>query len=82
MSLVSYIVVLLIIWMILFFIFLPMGVNISEHHKEGFASSAPDKTNLKIKVIASFLISFIPASIIYWIVEKELLIGFLNNNML
>ena len=41
--------------------------------KEGFANSAPDKTNLKIKVIISFLISFIPSYFIYWIVENELL---------
>ena len=71
MSLVYYIVVFLMIWMILFFISLPLGVNISDHHEEGFANSAPDKTNLKIKVSASFLISFIPASIIYWVVEKN-----------
>ena len=82
MSLVSYIVVFLIIWMILFFISLPIGINISQHHKDGFASSAPDKTNLKIKFTASFLISFIPASIIYWVVEKEIFNNFFNNDML
>ncbi len=82
MSLISYIVVLLIIWMILFFISLPIGVNISEHHKEGLANSAPDKTNLKIKVVASFLISFIPTSIVYWLIEKELFNNFFNYNML
>ncbi len=82
MSLVSYIVVLLIIWMILFFIFLPIGINVSEHHEEGLANSAPVKTNLKIKVISSFFISFIPASIIYWVVEKELFINFFNNFIL
>ena len=76
MSLVSYIVVFLITWMILFFVFLPIGVNVSEHHEEGFANSAPDKTNLKTKVIASFIISFIPSSVIYWAVEKELFNNF------
>ena len=50
-----HIVVFLIIWMILFFISLPIGINVSQHHQEGFANSAPDKTNLKIKVITSFL---------------------------
>jgi len=34
MSLVSYIVVFLMIWMISFFISLPIGVNVSEHHEE------------------------------------------------
>ena len=82
MSLVSYIVVFLIIWMILFFICLPIGINVSQHHKEGFANSAPDKTNLKTKAITSFLISFVPASIIYWVVEKELFKNFFNNSML
>ena len=82
MSLVSYIVVFLIIWMILFFISLPIGVNISNHHQEGFANSAPDKTNLKIKVIASFLVSFIPASIIYWVVENKLFNSFFYNTIL
>ena len=82
MSLVSYIVVFLIIWMILFFISLPIGLNVPERHEEGFANSAPDKTNLKMKVITSFLISFIPASVIYWVVEKELFINFFDNNIL
>ena len=82
MSLVSYIVVFLMIWMIAFFISLPIGVKVSENHEEGFANSAPDKTNLKIKVIASFIISFIPTSVIYWIVEKELFNKFFNNNIL
>tara|TARA_B100000963_G_scaffold148736_1_gene129718 strand:- start:351 stop:545 length:195 start_codon:yes stop_codon:yes gene_type:complete len=62
--------------MILFFISLPIGVNVSEYHEEGFANSAPDKTNLKIKVFVSFIISFIPATLIYWVVEKELLIKY------
>ena len=79
MSLVSYIVVFLMIWMILFFISLPIGVNVSEHHEEGFANSAPDKTNLKSKVIISFFISFLPASLIYWVIEKKLFYNFFNN---
>ena len=82
MSLVSYIVVFLISWMVLFFISLPIGINISDDHEEGFANSAPDKTNLKIKVFASFLISFIPASIVYWVVEKKIFNNFFYNNIL
>ena len=70
------------IWMILFFISLPIGVKVSEHHEEGFANSAPDKTNLKTKVIISFLISLIPASLIYWVIEKKLFVNFLNNYIL
>ena len=82
MSLVSYIVVFLMIWMIAFFISLPIGVKVSENHEEGFANSAPDKTNLKKKVIDSFIISFIPSSLIYWVVEKKLFNILFNNNIL
>ena len=67
------------IWMISFFISLPIGINVSEHHEEGFANSAPDKTNLKTKLIISFLISFIPASLIYWVIEKRIFYNFFNN---
>ena len=70
------------IWMISFFISLPIGVNVSEHHEEGLANSAPDKTNLKTKVTISFLISFIPTSLIYWVIEKKLFDNFFNNYIL
>ena len=82
MSLVSSIVVFLMIWMISFFISLPIGVNVSSHHEEGFANSAPDKTNLKTKVIISFLISFIPTSLIYWVIEKKIFDNIFNNYIL
>ena len=70
------------IWMISFFISLPIGVNVSDYQEKGFANSAPDKTNLKTKVIISFLISFIPASLIYWVIEKKLFDNFFNNYIL
>ena len=70
------------IWMILFFISLPISVKVSEHHEEGFANSAPDKTNLKTKVIISYIISFIPASLIHWVIEKKLFDNFFNNYIL
>ncbi len=82
MSLVSYIVVFLINWMILFFMSLPIGVNVSEKHEKGLASSAPDKPNLKIKVLGSFIISSIPSSVIYWVVEKEIFNKFFNITIL
>ena len=70
------------IWMILFFVSLPIGVKVSEHHEQGLANSAPDKTNLKTKVIISFLISFIPASLIYWVIEKKIFDNIFNNYIL
>ena len=82
MSLVSYIVVFLMIWMILFFISLPIGLDVSEHHDVGLANSAPDKTNLKTKVVISFLISFIPASLIYWVIETKIFDNLFNDYIL
>ena len=70
------------IWMISFFISLPIGVNVSERHEKGFANSAPDKTNLKTKIIISFLISFIPATLIYWVIEKKFIDNIFNNYIL
>ena len=70
------------IWMISFFISLPIGVNVSERHEKGFANSAPDKTNLKKKIIISFLISFIPATLIYWVIEKKFIDNIFNNYIL
>ena len=69
-------------WMISFFISLPIGVYVSENHDEGMANSAPDKANLKTKIIISFLISFIPASLIYWVIEKRLFDNIFNNYVL
>ena len=68
--------------MISFFISLPIGVNVSEKHEEGMANSAPEKTNLKTKVIVSFLISFVPASLIYLVIEKKLFDNIFNNYVL
>ena len=70
------------IWMISFFISLPIGVKVSENHKEGMANSAPDKANVKTKVIISFLISFVPASLIYVVIEKKLFDKFFNSYIL
>ena len=70
------------IWMISFFISLPIGVNVSEHHQEGLANSAPDKTNLKTKVIISFIISFFIAFLIYWVIEKKIFDNISNNYIL
>ena len=79
MSLVSFILVHLMMWLIVFFMSLPFGVKVVENPEEGNANSAPIKTNLKLKFILSFLISLLPSLFIYWIVEYGLLENFINN---
>ena len=66
-------------WLIVFFMSLPFGVEVVENPEEGNANSAPIKTNLKLKFILSFLISLLPSLFIYWIVEYGLLENFINN---
>ena len=66
-------------WLIVFFMSLPFGVEVVENPEEGNANSAPIKTNLKLKFILSFLISLLPSLFIYWIVEYGLLENFIKN---
>ena len=79
MSTVSFILVHLMMWLIVFFMSLPFGVKISDQPEKGNANSAPIKTNLKVKIILSFLIAFVPSIFTYWIVEQGLLQNFVEN---
>ena len=79
MSTVSFILVHLMIWLVIFFISLPIGVKVSDQPEKGNANSAPIKTNLKLKFFWSFLIAFFPSIFTYWIVQQGLLQNFLEN---
>ena len=79
MSTVSFILVHLMMWLIVFFMSLPFGVEVSDKPKQGNANSAPIKTNLKLKFFLSFIITFIPSLFTYWIVSEGLLKYFLTN---
>ena len=46
MSIVSLIVVLFIMWLIVFFMFLPIGIKVPKNIIQGHATSAPEKTNI------------------------------------
>ena len=59
MSIVSFLVVVFIFWLIFFFIFLPIGLEIPENHQFGHANSSPKKTYLFLKFILSFITSLI-----------------------
>ena len=79
MSTVSFILVHLMMWLIVFFMSLPFGVKVSDKPKQGNANSAPIKTNLKLKFFLSFIIAFVPSVFTYWIVVKGLLKNFVTN---
>ena len=79
MSLVSLFLVFLMIWLIVFFMSLSFGVNVSEEKMMGNAKSAPDNPNLKSKLLISLFISLIPTLIIYWLINNNVLFDLIIN---
>ena len=69
MSLVSFLVVVFILWLIFFFIFLPIGLEIPKDHEFGHANSSPKKTYLPLKIVLSFTSSLITSLIIYYFIK-------------
>ena len=79
MSIVSIFLVFLMVWMIIFFMSLPIGISVSKDSELGNANSAPTKTHLKLKVILCTIISLAPTYLIYWLVKTEYLFLIIQN---
>jgi predicted secreted protein len=79
MSAVSAILVYLIIWMIVFFISLPIGINVSKELIPGNANSAPVKTNLKAKFFYSILIALPLTYLVILLVKNDTIVTFINS---
>jgi|TARA_B110000238_G_scaffold159977_1_gene173586 predicted secreted protein len=79
MSVVSAILVYLIIWMIVFFISLPIGINVSKELIPGNANSAPVKTNLKAKFFYSILIALPLTYLVILLVKNDSIVTFINS---
>ena len=79
MSIVSIFLVFLMVWMIIFFMALPIGISVSRNSELGNANSAPTKTHLKLKVILCTIISLAPTYLIYWLVKTEYLFLIIQN---
>jgi predicted secreted protein len=79
MSVVSAILVYLIIWMIVFFISLPIGINVSKELIPGNANSAPVKTNLKAKFFYSILIALPLTYLLILLVKNDSIVTFINS---
>ena len=79
MTIVSIFLVFLMVWMIIFFMSLPIGISISRDSELGNANSAPTKTHLKLKVILCTIISLAPTYLIYWLVKTEYLFLIIQN---
>ena len=59
MSIFTNLLIFILIWWILFFIFLPINIKVSQKIESGHANSAPEKPNLLIKFIITSLLSII-----------------------
>ena len=79
MSVVSAILVYLIVWMIVFFISLPIGINVSKELIPGNANSAPVKTNLKAKFFYSILIALPLTYLVILLVKNDSIVTFINS---
>ena len=79
MSVVSTILVYLMIWMIVFFMSLPIGVNVSKESIPGNANSAPVKTNLKAKIFYSTIITLPLTYLVISLVENNFIVTFINS---
>jgi len=79
MSAVSAILVYLIIWMIVFFISLPIGINVSKELIPGNANSAPVKTNLKAKFFYSILIALPLTYLVILLFKNDFIVTFINS---
>jgi predicted secreted protein len=66
-NIMTFIIVLTIFWVITVFMILPIGAKPPEKPALGHADSAPEKSYMGIKLLASFSISLV-LTMVYWYV--------------
>ena len=74
MSIISIIVVFVILWWLVLFMSLPVGVKTEENPESGNMVGAPENPNLKIKIVATTLITMLLTTAYYFAVEKKLIV--------
>lgn len=65
MTLVSGIVVQQILWWLVFFVVLPIGIQVDDKPQRGFATSAPREFNLRRKLVITTVISTVLWGVVY-----------------
>ena len=68
MNIMTFIIVLVIFWVITIFMILPIGVKPPTKPTIGHADSAPEKSYMAIKLLVSFAISLVLTAIYWYIV--------------
>lgn len=73
MSVISGIVVYVIIWWVVFFAVLPWGVRIPDRTEPGFATSAPERPRLGLKVAVTSGIAALLWVGAYFLISSDLI---------
>ena len=81
MSIASVVVVFVILWWLLLFIALPIGVNPEENPDSGNMKGAPKNPDLKKKIIATTIITVILTTAYYFAVEKGYIVFFDHDSL-
>lgn len=71
MSIMSAILVYAVIWTVVIFIVLPLGVKVPENADEGHASSAPANPRIFEKILITSLVSAILWALACWFLTSE-----------
>jgi len=77
MGWISGVVVYVILWWLVFFMCLPIGVRppheVGEQAEEGHEAGAPVKTYLPVKLLAATLIAAVLWGVAFWLIQSDML---------
>lgn len=68
----SMILVYSMIWWVVLFLVLPIGVKMDKNPKAGIASSAPTNANIPKKLLATTLLSIPIFFLVKWVIEANI----------
>lgn len=74
MNITSLTVVFIIIWWIVFFIILPIGIKQEENPIDGNDKGAPKNPNIKLKILITTIISMVLSLIYYYLIVNQIII--------
>lgn len=73
MGIAGSIVVFIVIWWLVLFMALPIGVRRDEAPEDGHDPGAPRNPNLGKKIIGTTIVSIVLFGIVYWVIDSGLI---------
>ncbi len=73
MNLMSFIIVFTCLWWIIFFMALPIGINIPKSQMKGRASSAPRNPNIPLKIFVTTILALIVTFLFFYLLRRGIL---------